>query len=430
MNRIWALIVMFAVSLMMEVSNIGRCHAEEPLFLDDNPRYPLVTAQKGLRYYLDLDSCEVISNDEDGFEISAKYIYPRYRNNDYTCRFRKNKESDGKLQVRHWRNKEVRTIYDKKWRTIYDPYDKETVEQVLEERDYIDFRLDDYYMFKCVYQELFGKPYEDAFDDEALRRSAIILRREGERPDIHDFLWDDDNFPLIWHRGGGIDSACYIDKSSLFIEDENPPYYTLQILMLDTPCKHYNDIMPRSISQARYLYDDENKIIYSNWSGKASWVRLNPAGNPREQGWWGLSVGEAAFRLVYGRDFFEGAQRDGYRYDSSTIYPSDKLFYTDADGTKYYLRRFHEAHAWINAQVMREKADGRTDSYLYYVYTYQVQCPYTIYSGTSFDQQGETVERGELYTDGDGTLRSDANPSAVAFFEWFWTKKLEREPRR
>ena len=129
MNRIWALSVMFAVSLAIEVSNIGRCHAEESLFLDGNPRYPLVSAQKSSCDYLDLDSCEVISDDEDGFEISAKCNNPRYPNNDYIYRFRRNKESDGKLQVRDW--------YDKKWKTIYDPHDKETVEQVLEEMNRI-----------------------------------------------------------------------------------------------------------------------------------------------------------------------------------------------------------------------------------------------------------------------------------------------------
>ncbi len=422
MNRIWALSVMFAVSLAIEVSNIGRCHAEESLFLDGNPRYPLVSAQKSSRDYLDLDSCEVISDDEDGFEISAKCNNPRYPNNDYIYRFRRNKESDGKLQVRDW--------YDKKWKTIYDPHDKETVEQVLEERDYIYFRLDDYYIFKCVYQELFGKPYEDAFDDEALRRSVIMLPREGERPRTPDYLWDDENFPNIWYHGGGIDSACYIDKSSLYIEDETPPYYTLQILMLDTPLRHYNDILPRSISQARYLYDDENKIMYCNWRGKKSWTRLIPGGSTKEEGYWALSAGEAAFRLAYGRNFYEGARKDGYRYDRLIIYPSDKKLYTDKDGTNYYLRRFRKTDIWIEAQVMREKADGTADSFIYRVYTYQVQCPYTIYSGTSFKHPGEAVERGELYVDSDGTLRSDANSSAIAFFEWFWTKKLGREPRR
>lgn len=379
--------------------------------------------KKSSRDYLDLDSCEVISDDEDGFEISAKCNNPRYPNNDYIYRFRRNKESDGKLQVRDW--------YDKKWKTIYDPHDKKTVEQVLEERDYIYFRLDDYYIFKCVYQELFGKPYEDAFDDEALRRTVIMLPREGERPRTPDYLWDDENYPNIWFHGGGQWAACYIDKSSLYIEDENPPFYTLQILMLDTPLEHYNDIMPRSISQARYLYDDENKIMYCNWRGKKSWTRLKLGGSSKEEGYWALSAGEAAFRLAYGRDFYEGARKDGYRYDRPIIYPSDKMYYTDKDGTEYYLRRLHNlAQTYIGAQVVRKKADGTTDSFLYYVYTYQVQCPYTIYSGTSFKHPGEAVERGELYVDGDGTLRSDANPSAVAFFEWFWNKKLGREPRR
>lgn len=422
MNRIRALIVMFAVSLAIGVSNVGRCHAEEPLFLDDNPRRPLVSAQIGWRDYLDLDSCEVISNDADGFEISAKCNNPDFPDNDHIYRFRKNKESEGELQIQDW--------YDKKWKTIYDPHDKETVERVLEERDYINFRLDDYYMFKCVYQELFGKPYDDDFDDEALRRSAILLWRDGERPGIHKYLWDDENYPKIWHHGGGQWAACYIDKSSLYIEDENPPFYTLQILMLDTPLEHYNDIMPRSISQARYLYDDENKIMYCNMYGKASWYRLNPEGSSKERGYWAFSAGKAAFRLAYGRDFFEGARKDGYRYDRPMIYPSDKKLFTDNNGTNYYLRRFRKTDIWIEAQVMREKADGTADSFIYRVYTYQVQCPYTIYSGASFKHPGEAVERGELYVDSDGTLRSDANSSTVAFFEWFWTKKLGREARR
>ncbi len=216
MDRRWVLIVMFAVPFVMEVSSIGDCHAEESLFLDDDPRCPLIYALKGSRHYLDLDSCTVILNDEDGFEISARYHDPRFSIIDHTCRFRRNKESDGKLQVRRW--------HDSEWWTIYDPYDKETVERVLWERGYINLRLDDYYMFKCVYQELFGKPYEDAFDEEALRRSVIFLRHDGEEPEIHDRLWDDDNFPLIWYHGGRIDFACYIDKSSLFIEEEKPPY--------------------------------------------------------------------------------------------------------------------------------------------------------------------------------------------------------------
>ena len=189
--------------------------------------------------------------------------------------------------------------------------------------------------------------------------------------------------------------------------------------MLDTPLEHYNDIMPSSISQARYLYDDENKIMYCNWRGKKSWTRLKLGGSSKEEGYWALSAGEAAFQLAYGRDFYEGARQDGYRSDRPMTYPSDKKLFTDNDGTNYYLRRFRKTDIWIEAQLMREKADGTADSFIYRVYTYQVQCPYTIYSGTSFKHPGEAVERGELYVDSDGTLRSDANPSAVAFFEWF-----------
>ena len=53
--------------------------------------------------------------------------------------------------------------YGKKWNTIYNPYDQDMIEEVLESSRYAHYRLPDYYMFKRIYQQVFRKPYEDDF---------------------------------------------------------------------------------------------------------------------------------------------------------------------------------------------------------------------------------------------------------------------------
>ena len=136
-----------------------------------------------------------------------------------------------------------------------------------------------------------------------------------------------------------------------------------------------------------------------------------------------------AYYAAFGKRFINGVYEEKQRlqalgHGNSEVFQSDKWFYTGKDGANYYLRQFHKANDWISAQVVRKDAKGKTtDSFLYYVYTYQAKCPYTIYKGTSFASPGEAVERGELYADSDGTPRSDANLSVVAFFEWFRTRR-------
>ncbi|MBO6236547.1 MAG: hypothetical protein J6N22_07485, partial [Schwartzia sp.] len=64
MFSIRTLIAAVAVLLMTGDSLFGCCHADDldlPMFLDDNPRYPLVFAIYPSGHYLDLESCRVIS---------------------------------------------------------------------------------------------------------------------------------------------------------------------------------------------------------------------------------------------------------------------------------------------------------------------------------------------------------------------------------
>ena len=313
MRRIWCLIAAFTLLLMLEVAICKRCHAEEPqMFLDDNPRFPLIYAREGAldRFnYLDLDSCTVISGDEDCFEISAQYVAlsffrdvaPQYASSskeEYTCRFRKNEESGGELQV--WDEH-----YDKKWRTFIGPHDEEVIEQMLDETGYAGYSLSSYYMFKCVYQHLFGEPYEDDWDDEALQRTVMILPR-GKKTERHRYLWDDENYPCVF--ASKLDGALNLDKNSVYVEMESPSQCILRILVLHTPMLHYNDLIVDSIKSWRYLYDREEKKMYIWWPRSGGWRHFSPESDgtiDRRV----RHVGEAAYYLAYGERFYGADQR-------------------------------------------------------------------------------------------------------------------------
>ena len=281
----------FVVALLIAVLFPCQCEAEEPLFLDGNPRYPLIFAQDFMRHYLDLDSCVLISGDKDSFEISAEYIDPKFPELDHTYRFRRNEASDGELQVLGRNSKE--------WAIFPDPQNEEQIEEKLE-KGIVSFWLAERYMFKLAYRHLFGVPYEDTMDDDALRRSVIILPRSEEKPGIHRYLWGDENYRRIYMHDSG---ACYIDQSSVFVESEEPPHYILRIRVLRTPNVHFNDIIPTSIFIARFLYDDENKVM-SVWKSH-EWRPIKRVGSMAEMGWWALGAGASAFKLAYGRNFYD-----------------------------------------------------------------------------------------------------------------------------
>ena len=297
MRKSFLVLVVLVACFVIPIN--GYCEAEESLFMNGDPRYPLIYAKECYRHYLDLDSCMIISDNEDGFEISADYIEP---NNTWktrtTCRFRKNEVSDGKLQAL--------SDYSKDWQTIYNPYDEETIEQALEKEGRVYFGLGAYYMFKCAYQHLFGKTYEDAMDDEELRRSVILLISRGDRKkdSIPQYLWDDENYPRVWTQ---MDDAFYLDKSSINIEMEDPPRYILRALILSTPLLHnHKDIMPLSIKVERLLYDEEEEKMYAWWWQDMQWHYMPPDGCNAESGR-GMRVGEAAFYLAYGEKFYGAA---------------------------------------------------------------------------------------------------------------------------
>lgn len=326
MRKIWALIAAVAM-LMMGNSLFGCCHVKEldlPMFLDDNPRYPLVFAIYPQGHYLDLESCKVISGDEDSFEIYAEGVFHSrdsfvQRKDNPIYHFRKNEESDGELQF--WES------YGKKWKTFPDPYDQEKNEAILDETGYVDYHFPVYYIFKYLYRHLFGKPYEDDIDDEALQHTAIIWQRR-ETVGFSDYLWDDKNYPLVWVCGGW---TWYLDKSSIYVEMEEPPQYILRVLILEPTFLRYDDTLPRSIHSYRFLYDDDEGKMYK-WSPKLEkWWYLEPDENDTSYNDGERYVGEAAFYLVYGEKLYDVFPR-WHRARSPWLDIHDKWFYERLDG--------------------------------------------------------------------------------------------------
>ncbi len=113
------------------------------------------------------------------------------------------------------------------------------------------------------------------------------------------------------------------------------------------------------------------------------------------------------------------AQWFGIRHNSPVIYETDNWFYTDENGTNYYLRLIDQARAWIGGQVIREYVDGETESLLYRIED-APQFPYTIYQGDSFAHPDEVEEQGFLYDGG------EVNLSAVALFEGYLSQELSK----
>lgn len=309
----------FAFALLVMALLPCRCHADERLFLDGNPRYPLIYAVIPHRHYLDLDSCTIISDDEDGFEVSAQYLDSKSLAdaNRHICRFRKNKESGWELQFRNER-------YDKEWRTFISPNDD--IEEILDEKGSVGFGLPDYYMFKWVYQQLFSEPYEDDFDDETLRRSVI----HEEKTERHRYLWDDENYPCIWARQGW---AEHLDKSSVYIVMESPPQCILVALVLRAPMFHNNDIMAGGVHSYKFLYDEEEEKMYE-WRERAQeWMYLPPVGGGTIERSL-RSVGEAVFYLAYGERFYGASPKWDAKIKQSVDVFGD-VFYERLDGVDF-----------------------------------------------------------------------------------------------
>ena len=319
MRKVWVLIAAVVASFVMESSFCERCHAVESFFLDDNPEYPLVSVVELHRQYLDLDSCEIISDDEDGFELYAEYfdlfLDPISIKGKHIYRFRKNDESDGVLQF--WDDSR------EKWLPLPNPSDQEAINQALYETGHINFRPETYAMFKYAYKYLFNEPYEDGTDDETLQHTVMILSRE-EKPRPHAYLWNDKNYPRVWRSSH---YSVHLDKNSVYVEAEASPQRILQVLTLDTVLLHYNDIFPNAIYFDRFLYDEDEGKMYCWSPSKEEWYYLRPNSPGRA-----VCIGETAFYLAYGKKFYGETAEWSRRRTPYHWNENDTTFYERLDG--------------------------------------------------------------------------------------------------
>ena len=116
---------------------------------------------------------------------------------------------------------------------------------------------------------------------------------------MHRYLWDDENYPIVWRHH---ELAWHLDKSSVYVEMEEPPQYILRILILCVPQFHDNNILPFAVRSCRLLYDEEEEKMYV-WNYTNGWHYMPPDGSNAESGL-SMYVGEAAFSLVYGERFY------------------------------------------------------------------------------------------------------------------------------
>lgn len=276
---------------------VGRqCRAEElQRFMDGDPLYPLVYAREFYLSYLDLDSCTIISDGEDGFEFSVEKISTSPLEYRSAYRFRQNAESAGELQVfgQFYANESV-------WRTIPDPRDWEAIEEALDEKGRMDFYLDEYYMFRIAYQHLFGVPYEDGRDEKELERTLIIWPEGDKRPKWHWHLWNNKNYVLVYTHDS---YACYLDTSSVFVEEETDEYCILRGIYYGAPICHYNDILPDDVSACSVRYEKEDNRMSVGSRRSNRWHYMPPGGITAETGK-AMPIGEAMHYLVYGDKFY------------------------------------------------------------------------------------------------------------------------------
>lgn len=303
--------MMTGIAFLLVMHVFGICHAKElEPFRDGNPRYPLVRSWEmfGTIFYdyLDLDSCTIVL-DKDGFELSAvlchfKYSHygPKETYEIQACHFRKNAESNGKLQ--YWKDDE---FGNNEWATIIlNPYDRESIEQTLDEGGNVGSPVGSYYLFKHVYQQVFGKPYEDDVDDEALKNSAMnYVAEEEKRRTIPHYLWDDENYPVMWAKNQEL--SWYLDKSSVYVETEDDSKHILRVLVLELPRYHNNVVMPLGIRSDKLLFDEEEGKMYVWGWGAKQWIYVEPDGmdtlSRKEK-----RIGNAAYKQIYGKHFYAG----------------------------------------------------------------------------------------------------------------------------
>lgn len=144
-----------------------------------------------------------------------------------------------------------------------------------------------------------------------------------------DYLGGDRNFLLC---GGHMGVGRYVDKSSLVVQQYNPPIYRIAVNVLTVDDADMGNTTPRSIDTEEFLYNWDERTMYRWSEAKSAWYYVPPVGSMADTGH--HFAGEMAFYIAYHMKFYGGRKwRDPHtgRYLSPNF--SDHL-YAVVDGSE------------------------------------------------------------------------------------------------
>lgn len=159
--------------------------------------------------------------------------------------------------------------------------------------------------------------------------STFWTYHSGQYP---NYWQDNKNYPLVFARNG---IAWYLDKNSIQIEVDDPPYYIIKANTILSPISS-SAYSPNpeldKINSYRFFYDESTmdmrldsksdnwELFFSTESNINDWIYIYPPLN------WGLSgcrpvcVGEAVFYVSQGRKFYGDFLWNPLFFDSGVEY--------------------------------------------------------------------------------------------------------------
>lgn len=112
------------------------------------------------------------------------------------------------------------------------------------------------------------------------------------------YLGGDENYILCdGHMGVGF----YVDKSSLNVEEYNPPHYIIAIDVVSVQDADRGNTEIHKTTTRHYYYNWDERAIYLQ-TKDGEWKYLDPQGS-RASGASRVKAGKIAFELAYGVEF-------------------------------------------------------------------------------------------------------------------------------
>ena len=144
-----------------------------------------------------------------------------------------------------------------------------------------------------------------------------------------DYLGGDRNLLL---SGGHMGIGWYVDKSSLVVQQYQPPVYRIAVNVLTVDDADRGNTTPSSVKTEEFLYNWDTRRMYQWWGEKSAWNYVRPVGCLAETGH--HFAGEMAFYIAYHMKFYGGRKwRDPHTGKDEWPNFSDHL-YAVVDGSE------------------------------------------------------------------------------------------------